>query len=489
MRVAVAVQDRTDVAIIGAGAAGICLGAKLSAAGVPFLVFEKAQSVGGTWRENVYPGSGCDVVSHLYSFSFAQKADWTRRFAKQPEIQAYLAECAERFGVRARIKFGTTVTALRFHADTNDWSVETASGDVYRAKTVVTAVGQLNKPFTPDLPGASAFAGPRFHSAEWDRTVDLRGKRVAVIGSGASAIQFVPEIAKLASRLSLFQRSPNWVIPKLDREVGPIEAWAYRRVPALLKLLRLRDYWSLERSWSAFIQGRRYGRRWQRESQEMLEAAISDPELRRVLTPDYPPGCKRILLSNDWFATLARENVTVVPRQAVSLDQSSVIDANGQRHEADVLIYATGFQAHDFLPGIDIEGREGRDLRDHWGAHPKAHRGMAVPGFPNLFMLYGPNTNLGHGSILFMLECQANYILGCIRLMRGRGLKTLEARAEATAKFNTNLRREMKRTVWEAGCSSWYKAPDGTILNNWSSHTVKYWWQTRRPRLREYHGA
>ncbi|HEV7251491.1 MAG TPA: NAD(P)/FAD-dependent oxidoreductase [Mesorhizobium sp.] len=480
-------QDRTEVAIVGAGAAGICLGAKLSSAGVPFIVLEKAEALGGTWRENVYPGSGCDVVSHLYSFSFAQKPDWTRRFAKQAEIQDYLQACAERFGVAEKIVFRANVTAARFDEGSREWMIEIAGGGTLRAKVLVTAVGQLNKPFTPSLPGLASFGGPAFHSAEWDRSAALQGKTVAVIGSGASAVQFVPEIAPTVERLTLFQRSPNWVIPKPDREIASLEAWIYRRLPFALRMLRLRDYWSLERSWSAFVQNTRYGRYWEEMSRKALEEAVSDPELRRALTPDYPAGCKRILLSNDWFRTLARENVRVVPRQAVSIEPSGVIDAAGQRHQADVLIFATGFDAQNFLPGIEITGRAGRSLREYWKPRPRAHRGMGVPGFPNLFMLYGPNTNLGHGSILFMLECQADYILRCLRLMRGRRLATLEPKESEAADYDAALQREMKRTVWVAGCSSWYKSPDGTVLNNWSSHTVKYWWQTRRPRLAEYH--
>lgn len=478
--------EEIDVVIIGAGAAGICLGAKLSAAGIPYIIIEKANRVGGTWNENVYPGSGCDIVSHLYSYSFAQKPDWTRRFARQDEIQRYLDECARRFGVSERIRFGAAVKSARFNDADKTWTIETSDGKRLRSKSVVTAVGQLNKPLLPNLPGADQFHGPTFHSAQWDTSVDLVGKHVAVIGSGASAIQFVPEIAPLVSKLTLFQRSPNWVIPKPDRGVGHLESSLYRLFPPLLKLLRLWDYWTAERSYAAFVQGSAYGRYWEDLSRQALEAAIQDPELRRILTPDYPAGCKRILLSNEWFKTLARANVEVVPRQASGFNRTDVIDSSGEGRPVDVVIYATGFQANEFLPGIQVHGRDGRDLSEFWKERPKAHRGVTLPGFPNFFMLYGPNTNLGHGSILFMLETQADYVVSCLKLMRSKGLATMEPLTSSMARYNETLHAEMGKTVWVAGCSSWYKAPDGTILNNWSGNTVEYWWQMRRPRLAEY---
>lgn len=474
-----------SVAIVGAGAGGLCMAIRLKQAGIPFTVFEKADRVGGTWRDNDYPGSGCDIVSHLYSFSFEMNPDWSRRFAKQDEIQAYFERIVEKYGLGPDIRLSTELSSAEFDGAGSVWRLRTATGETCQANCLVTATGQLNLPATPAFPGLESFGGTIFHSARWDHGADLVGKRIAVIGSGASAIQFVPEIAPKAGKLTLFQRSPNWVIPKPDRVISAFEKKVLRAFPSLMKVRRFFDYWSIEQTFRAFLKGSRLGLSWQKQSRRSLEAAIGDPELRRALTPDYPAGCKRILLSNDWFKTLARPNVELVRSGIVSLDQAGINTEDGH-HDADVIILATGFETQRFLAPMTIRGLGGLDLCEAWAGGAMAHRGITLAGFPNLFMLYGPNTNLGHGSAIFMLECQVLYVMRCLQAMQARQARFMVPRKAAMERFNKKLDADLQRTVWAAGCSSWYKDASGRILNNWSGSTVRYWWETLWVRPDEY---
>ncbi|BCG86697.1 flavin-binding monooxygenase [Mesorhizobium sp. 113-3-9] len=474
-----------SVAIAGAGAGGLCMAIRLKQAGIPFIVFEKADRVGGTWRDNDYPGSGCDIVSHLYSFSFEMNPDWSRRFAKQDEIQAYFERIVEKYGLGPSIHLSTELSSAEFDETASVWRLRTAAGEEYQANCLVTATGQLNLPATPAFPGLESFGGPIFHSARWDHGIDLEGKRVAVIGSGASAIQFLPEIAPKASKLTLFQRSPNWVIPKPDRAISPFEKRMLRAFPWLMKVQRLFDYWSIEQTFRAFLKGSRLGLAWQKQSQRSLEEAVKDPELRSALTPDYPAGCKRILLSNEWFKTLARPNVELVRSGIEGLDQAGIRTGGGHRN-ADVIILATGFETQRFLAPMTIKGLGGLDLHEAWAGGATAHRGITLTGFPNLFMLYGPNTNLGHGSAIFMLECQVLYVMRCLKAMQARRTRFMAPRKAAMERFNKKLDVDLQRTVWAAGCSSWYKDASGRILNNWSGSTVRYWWETLWVRPDEY---
>lgn len=471
--------------IVGAGAGGLCMAVKMKEAGIPFLILEKGDRVGGTWRDNDYPGSGCDIVSQLYSFSFDLNPEWDRRFAKQDEIQAYLETFVQRFDLGHHLRLNTEVAGADWDEVKGFWRVTMQSGEEIAARSLVTSTGQLNRPYTPDFPGRSSFRGKAFHSAEWDHDVDLRGKRVAVIGSGASAIQFVPEIAPDVEKLILFQRSPNWVTPKPDRKITSAEKTLFRRLPFLMRLQRIWDYTTLELTFRAFLKGSALGRKWQRQSQQALEAAVRDPDLRAALTPDYPAGCKRILLSNDWFATMARDNLELRTTGVDAITETG-LRSGDEDIAADVLIFATGFESQDLLAPMAIRGLSGQDLRAAWEGGAVAHRGVTVAGFPNLFMVYGPNTNLGHGSIIFMLECQAQYIVKCHREMAARG-GFMMPRAEAQAHFNTKLDRDMEHTVWVDGCSSWYKNAEGKVVTNWSGTTLRYWWETRAMNPEEFH--
>ncbi|MEP0708108.1 MAG: NAD(P)/FAD-dependent oxidoreductase [Parvibaculum sp.] len=476
-----------SVAILGAGAAGLCMAIKLQKAGIgDFTIFEKAASAGGTWRDNTYPGSGCDVPSLLYSYSFEPKADWSRKFAPQPEIVDYFEGVARKYGLLPHIRFNTEIAEARFDEAEGLWRLRSASGEAFTANVLISGVGQLNRPAYPRIEGLSDFKGMAFHSARWDHSVDLAGKRVGVVGNGASAIQFVPEIVGKVGHLTIFQRTPNWCVPKPDRPFREWEKRLYAAVPALARLQRWWTYLTLERNYLAFVQGSFFGKLFERAAKKEMEAHISDPALRAKLTPDYPAGCKRILLTNDWYPALARPNVSVETSHIAKVTENAVETEDGVAHPVDVLIYATGFESTDFLAPMKVTGRGNADLNTVWARGAEAHRGVAVAGFPNFFMLYGPNTNLGHNSIIFMIECQANYIAQCVEALANSRLRYLDVKPEAMESFNRELQQDMQKTVWAAGCSSWYKTADGKVTNNWSSFTARYWWELRHPDFAEY---
>lgn len=479
---------RVKVAIIGAGFGGLCMAIQLDQAGIgPVAIIEKHAQLGGTWRDNTYPGAGCDVPSHLYSFSFAPNPDWSRTYARQSEILAYMEAVADRFDIRRLIRFNTEVAEARFDDDRGLWRIEIVGGGRIDAEVVISATGQLDHPAIPDLPGQESFAGPRFHSARWPDGLDLAGKRIGVIGNGSSAVQFVPEIAADAARLVLFQRTPAWVSPKPDRAYTEAEIDRFRRSPLAMRLHRAKIFLGLEKNFLVFGRARFAREQFQKQALAIMRRHIADPELRRRLTPDYPAGCKRIVLSNDWYPTLARPNVEVVTRRVAALRPGGVETVDGARHDLDVLIYATGFRATEFLQPMKIIGRDGLDLNDAWSEGAEAHRGVAVAGFPNFFMLFGPNTSLGHNSIIFMHEVQATYITRCLKqLFQGRRGQVMEVKAQAMAAYNRGLRAALDRTVWAGSCNSWYKTADGRVTAQWSSFASRYWWAMRSASLDEY---
>jgi cation diffusion facilitator CzcD-associated flavoprotein CzcO len=475
------------IAILGAGMGGLGMAAQLRRHGIDsFVVLEKGSEVGGTWRDNIYPGSGCDVPSHLYSFSFEPKADWSRKFALQPEIHDYMKQVARKYGLAPFIRFNTEVAEATFDEAEGIWRIRTTEGEEITANVVVSGTGQLNRPAYPKIEGLDAFAGKKFHSARWDTSVDLTGKNVAVIGNGASAIQFVPEIAPKVKKLSIFQRSPNWVVPKADRPYTEREKALFKRFPWIVRLHRYMIYLTLERNYLAFIKDSFFSKLFEKAGRKEIETHISDPELREVLTPDYPAGCKRILLSNDWYPAIARPNVEVVTSHIARATAEGIVTEDGKTHPADVIIFSTGFETMEFLAPMKVTGRSGVTLNDVWKDGAEAHRGVAIAGFPNFFMLYGPNTNLGHNSIIFMLECQINYILQAVDALKNPKVRYMDVRKAAEDAFNRELQHDMQKTVWAAGCSSWYKNAAGKVTNNWSSFTARYWWQMRHFDLDEY---
>ncbi len=481
-------DTQRHIAIIGSGFSGLCLAIHLKKAGIrSFTIFEKSGRLGGTWRDNTYPGAACDSPSFAYCFSFEQKTDWSRKWAGQAEIIDYMQHCARKYQLLPHIRFGTEVESARFDSDEGVWWIRTRSGEELCADVLVSSVGQLNRPSIPKISGLDRFRGEWFHSARWKHEVELSGMTVAVIGNAASAIQFVPQIAKRVKRLHIFQRSANWMLPKLDREYSERERRRFARHPLLARLYRWWIWSQHELRWPIFRRNRFLGTRIERLAEASMRAAVEDPALQELLVPDYPIGGKRILISDDYYPTLNRENVEVVTRAIDHLSDDAVVTGAGDTYPADVVILATGFESTAFLAPMSIEGLDGKTLESEWKEGARAYLGISVAGFPNFFMMYGPNTNLGHNSILFMTECQARYIKACIDALSSRDLVCLDLRRDAMEAYNARLQQELDRTVWAATGKSWYKTEDGKITNNGSGSTIRYWWKTRRVDLGVYH--
>jgi cation diffusion facilitator CzcD-associated flavoprotein CzcO len=472
------------VAIIGGGMSGLCMGIALRRAGMEdFAIYETAPAIGGTWRDNTYTGVACDVPSHLYSFSFEPNPDWSHVYSPGAEIQAYFERCADRYGLRPHIRTDTEITAARFDEATSTWRVTSSRGDEGAFDAVVSAVGALHIPNLPDIEGLDSFAGRIMHSARWRPEVDLAGKRVAIVGSAASAVQIVPAIGPHAARLEVFQRTPNWIIPRLDRPYPASWKRAFRRVPLLNRLHRWQLYWLLESRFPLF---RRRGGRNEKEKRlalRHLHAQVKDPALRAALTPDYPPGCKRILVSDDFYPALGRETVALVTVPIARIEPAGIVTADGARHDADVIILATGFRTTD-IPRTEVTGRNGLTLREAWKDGMAAHRTVALHGFPNFFTLLGPNSGLGHSSIIFMVEAQVRYVMQCLWTLVER--RTIEPREDAAARFDASMQRGLAGTIWQGGCKSWYQDANGKITTLWPWGTVRYWWTMRKVRFREY---
>lgn len=479
-------QASLGVLIIGSGFAGLGLAMRLRQQGSDdFLILEKAANPGGTWRDNDYPGAACDVPSHLYSFSFEPKTDWSRRFAPQAEIFAYVRQCIATYQLQSRIRCNSEVSEAWFDEPAALWRVTTADGAQFSTRALVSACGQLNRPLYPQIAGVERFAGERFHSARWRHDIDLSGKRVAVIGTGASAIQFVPEIVPRVQHLTLFQRTAAYVLPKPDRAYSGIELRLMQRWPWTQKLDRCLQYLYHEARGVAFFVLPGLMKLYRGSFLRHLQRQVEDSELRAKLTPDYPLGCKRILISNDYYPALARPQVAVVNQPIREVNEQGVITADGCEHAVDVLIFGTGFAASDFLAPMQIRGLAGRDLNQAWKEGAEAYKGISVNGFPNLFILYGPNTNLGHNSIIYMLESQYPYVLGCLQKLQ-QGVRYLDVRAPVQQTWNQRLQREIEHSVWEQGCNSWYKNAAGKHTNNWSGFTFSYRWHTRQPDWSDY---
>jgi cation diffusion facilitator CzcD-associated flavoprotein CzcO len=473
--------------IVGAGFSGIAAGVELRRRGITdFLILEKASRVGGTWRENTYPGAACDVPSHLYSYSFEPNPRWSRAYGKQPEILAYLEHCADTYDLRSHLRLGEAVTQARFDEGRGCWHVTTATGEQLVARSLLLGNGALHVPQLPDIPGLDTFAGERFHSARWNHAYPLSGKRVAVVGTGASAIQFVPEIAPDVARLHVFQRTAPWVVPKRDRAITEAEQWLFEHVPGAHWLRRTGLYWLMESRVVGFAYAPRVNQLLERLVRLHLERAVPDPRLRAKLTPSYRLGCKRVLISNDWYPALQRDHVELVTDAIAEVTPRGVRTVDGTEREVDALILGTGFRVSEYLSSIQVLGRDGLELNDVWRVSLRNYLGITVSGFPNLFLLMGPNTGLGHNSMIFMIEAQARYAAEAISLMREHDLATLDVRPEVERAFRAELAQRMKHTVWTSGCTSWYQTPDGDVFL-WPAATVDYWWRTRRVALADYH--
>jgi cation diffusion facilitator CzcD-associated flavoprotein CzcO len=469
------------VAIVGTGFSGLGMAIKLKEAGEhDFVLLERAGEIGGTWRDNTYPGCRCDVPSHLYSFSFAPNPNWSSTFSPQPEILDYLKDCAQRHGVLPHVAFHTEVESAQWDDDEQLWRIETSQGEL-TANVLVAAQGPLSDPSLPEVPGIDTFEGKTFHSARWDHEHDLTGERVAVVGTGASAIQFVPEIQPKVEKLHVFQRTAPWVVPHRNRPMKRWERLVYRLFPPAQLAMRAGIYWARE-SFVLQFRRRAVGRLLERISLRHMHAQIEDPELRRNLTPDYRMGCKRILPTDEWYPALAQPNVEVVTEAITEVRPHSVVAADGSEREVDTIVFGTGFHVTDVPIAKRIAGRDGRTLAEVWEGSMRAYKGTTVAGFPNLFFLVGPNTGLGHTSIVFMIESQIAYVVDALRTMARRGARTLEVRPEAQAAYNAELDRMTEGTVWvTGGCSSYYIDRNGHNSSLWPTFT----WPFRR-RLREF---
>ncbi|AEA65586.1 flavin-containing monooxygenase [Burkholderia gladioli] len=473
--------------VIGAGFAGIGMGVALKRAGIDdFLILERSHNVGGVWRDNSYPGAACDVPSHLYSFSFEPNPEWTRTFARQPEIYAYLQRCTAKYALERHLRFRAEVAHARYDDLEALWYVTLSDGSTLSAALLISGTGQLSRAAMPNLPGMEAFRGRAFHSAHWDHAYPLEGKRVAVIGTGASAIQFVPAIADTVQSLTVFQRSPAYMMPRPDREYRPWQRALFRRLPWAMKLHRAAIYLRYESRAIAFTRlnglmkfavGRPF--------RKLLAQQVPDAALRERLTPDYPIGCKRILLSSDYLAAMSRNNVELVTQGIQRVTGHGVETTDGTLHEVDAIIYGTGFAATEFLSPMRITGRDGLDLNEVWRRGAQAWLGMTVPGFPNFFMLYGPNTNLGHNSIVYMLESQIAHVMRCVRRMRRSGASTIDVDPRRYRRFNLHVQRRLANSVW-SGCKSWYLDAAGHNSTNWPGFTLSYRWLTRFSGLAAY---
>ena len=471
---------RVRIAIVGSGFAGLGLAIKLKQAGIEdFVVLERADDVGGTWQANTYPGCQCDIPSHLYSFSFAPNPRWTRTYSRQPEIWDYLRDLVDRYDLRDHIRFGNELRAAAWDEDTERWHVETSRG-AWLAQVLVDATGPLSQPKVPAIEGIETFEGAAFHSAEWDHDHDLDGERVAVIGTGASAIQLVPWIAKHVGRLDVYQRTAPWILPHTDRPTTRFERRLYKRLPLAQKAVRASVYWARESFLLGFITDQRFMRGAERIAAAHLRKQVADRELRAKLRPGFRLGCKRVLLSNHWYPALARPNVELVTDPIREIRGNTIVSADGSEREVDTIVFATGFHVTDPPTMQLVRGRDGVPLSERAAAGVQAYLGATVTGLPNFFKIIGPNTGLGHNSMVFMIESQLRYVMDAVRVMDKQRIATFEIRPEAMAAYNAEIQAKMPGTVWMSGCASWYLDADGRNTTIWPDSTFRFRRRTRR---------
>ena len=480
-------QVDTRVAIIGSGFAGLCMAIQLKLRGMDdFVVLEKDEDLGGTWRDNTYPGCACDVPSYLYSFSFEQNPRWSRMFAPQQEIWDYMRHCVNKYGVASHFRYNASVSGAEFDEASGTWRVHINDNEVLTARSLVTGVGALHMPKTPELPGLETFEGTTFHSANWNHDHDLRGRKVAVIGTGASAIQFVPQIAEEVAHLDLYQRSAPWITPKPDREIGVRERDMHARFPVGQRAIRNLLYWAMELRGVGFAVNPKMMKAIELQARRHLKKQVPDPELRRKLTPDYAIGCKRVLLSNDYYPALTRDNVDLVTDGITEVRPNGIVTADGTFREVDTIIFGTGFDVSGNLTQMKIVGRGREELNEVWERKGTgAHLGITVSGFPNMFLLVGPNTGLGHSSMVFMIERQVDYVMQALDLLDTESAAYVDVREPRQDRFVDWAQNRLSGSVWQ-GCNSWYIDENGRNFTIWPHFTWKYWLATRKLRRSEY---
>jgi cation diffusion facilitator CzcD-associated flavoprotein CzcO len=483
-------RSRADlpIAIVGAGFAGIGTAIRLKRAGIEsFTIFERAGEIGGTWRDNSYPGAACDVPSHAYSLSFEPNPGWTQRFSPAAEIQAYLLGIVEKWQLRSHLRLATEIVAARFDEERGLWTLDTSRGDSVTARVVVSCVGGLVNPALPDIDGIESFSGEIFHTARWNHAAELAGKRVGVIGTGASAVQVVPEIAPRVARLAVFQRTPAWVVPKLDRRYSERSRRLFARFPLLLRTSRFLQHAASElRGPMIFLDAPRLSALGERMSLRHLRAQVADPLLREKLRPHFQFGCKRILVSDDYWASFERANVDLVTEPIERILPSGIETKGGALHQLDAIVLATGFAVGLARSPFPVLGRGGRSLDEAWSRGAVAYKGMTVSGFPNWFILMGPNTGPGHTSVLLYTEAQIEHLLGAIHTLRREGLKYVDVRQEAQDRYDAGIQARMKHMVWSSGCKSWYLSEDGSNHSLYPGFAAEYVLRARRFEPRDY---
>jgi len=452
-----------DVAVVGAGFSGVCMGYHLLKAGMlDFVILEKTVGIGGTWYKNTYPGAACDVPSHFYCFSFAPNPNWSRVYSPQAEIRDYIEDCAHRFQVTPHIRIQSSVEKAVFDEETALWNIHLDGGKVFKARHVVLGSGGLNIPSFPDIQGKNDFKGPAFHTAQWQHDVALDNKNIAIIGSAASAIQVVPQVAKTAKNVTIFQRTANYISPRMDRAYTEEEKEAFRKSPWKLRLLRWRIYMRFDLVLTPLLKRKSFLRKsFTNGILKFMRKQVKDPALQEKLVPDFELGCKRILISDDFYASLNRENVHLVTDGIDHIAEDGVLDKEGSKHEADILVYATGYDLQAQMTSINLIGEKGVSLNELWKEEPEAYEGGMVSGFPNVYFVTGPNTGVGSTSVVFMIEAQVSFIMKCLK-KAGRNL-LMQPKQDVQAKSNIQLQKELQNTVWATGCKSWYKAESGKI--------------------------
>jgi cation diffusion facilitator CzcD-associated flavoprotein CzcO len=478
--------SRVRVAVLGAGLSGICMAIQLKKHGIDdFVILEKAKSVGGTWRENTYPGVACDVPSHLYSFSFELNPEWSHSYSSGREIWNYCERCADKHGLRSKIRFGWKVTDVALDGD--GWLVTSDDGRRFRADIVVSGLGGLHLPSRVKFPGIDSFAGVRFHTAEWDHDHDLKGRRVAIIGTGASTAQVLPGIADDVAEVTVFQRSAAWVFPRRAHDISETRRAMFRRLPWLMRLYRWYLFALLDGVGTLSLRRKGwFAARLKREGLHHLEESVRDPELRARLTPDYAPGCKRRVISNDYLSTFNRANVHLVTEPITEIEPDGIRDSSGKLTPVDTIVEATGFKPFDITDYVNIRGRDGRQLRDVWSKHVESFRTIMVPGFPNFFLLLGPNSATGHTSALIMIESQANYARQCIQWMEREGLSEIDPDPGVVARYNERLHRDMRKMIFSGGCNSWYTDSSDRNYTLWPYSALRFLAEQWKPKAAEF---
>ncbi len=476
-----------SVGIIGAGPGGLALGIFLRKNGFDdFTIFDREDGVGGTWRINTYPGLACDVKSHLYSYSFDLNAHWSHLWSAQPEILEYFERCAQRYQLDRHLKLRTEIASASWDAETRTWQLTSTTGESYTFDVVVSAVGLFTQPVLPDLVEEEPFTGTLMHTARWDHSVDLADARVAVLGTGSTAAQLIPEVAKVAKKVYSVQRSPTWILPKPDRPYTDREKWLFAHVPFAKKIYRTRLWLRSESNIGVIENGSDKTQEFRDIALRTLESAVPDEELRRSLTPEHPFGCKRLVFATDYLQTLTQPHVEVVSSPAKALRSRALVTADGRQLDVDVVLCATGYAAADYLGQIDVVGEGFTTLRETWSDGAYAYLGMTVPGFPNFFMLYGPNTNVGSNSVIFMLEAQAHYIVRALEYMRRKRRSYVAVRTTTMTDFVARIDKWMQGTVWLTRCSNYFRAPNGRVVTQWPRSARAFWGMTRRFRPRDY---